>query len=460
MLNELGAQSTAKIFILAGQSNMQGQGNIYNGSNGVAGDTVATFTPSCLGSNTSCDFLFSMLDGYGDGWNGWAYDIVQNGIVVSTETLMSGFSDSSYITLQDSVPCFVLINSPGAYGNEVSWIITNPLGNIESTLSVANGGIIPPNTLIDVVENDTLGQWSILQNNGVWSTSNDVYLYYERGTDTIRDQITIGQGASADMFGPELMFAFQIEDYFQDPVIIIKTAWGGKSLAVDFRPPSSGGNTGTYYNKMIDIVNYVINNIPTEFPALGTNVFEFAGFAWFQGWNDGASNNYLNEYESNLHNLINDVRNDLGSPSLPFVVASAGQGGYSNHTGWVDNMQNIVAVAQENVGCNDTLYGGSVGFVNTKPYFPSVLESPEDAVHHYHNNALTFLNIGKSIGDEMILAINNMAFCSTTSIMESINKKKLISVIDVLGRPIKDSKNQPLFYIYDDGTVEKKIILE
>ena len=84
MLNELGAQSTAKIFILAGQSNMQGQGNIYNGSNGVAGDTVAAFTPSCPGSNTSCDFLFSMLDGYGDGWNGWAYDIVQNGIVVST----------------------------------------------------------------------------------------------------------------------------------------------------------------------------------------------------------------------------------------------------------------------------------------------------------------------------------------------------------------------------------------
>ena len=102
-----------------------------------------------------------------------------------------------------------------------------------------------------------------MQNNGVWNTLNDIYLYYERGTDTIKDQITVGQGASVDMFGPELMFAFQIENYFQDPVIIIKTAWGGKSLAVDFRPPSSGGTTGIYYNKMIDIVNYVINNIST-----------------------------------------------------------------------------------------------------------------------------------------------------------------------------------------------------
>ena len=60
----------------------------------------------------------------------------------------------------------------------------------------------------------------------------------------------------------------------------------------------------------------------------------------------------------------------------------------------------------------------------------------------------------------MLLAINNAAFCSTTSIMESTNKKQLIKVIDVLCRPIKDSKNQPLFYIYDDGTVEKKIIIE
>ena len=35
-------------------------------------------------------------------------------------------------------------------------------------------------------------------------------------------------------------------------------------------------------------------------------------------------------------------------------------------------------------------------------------ESPDDAIHHFNNNALTFLNIGKALGDEMILAINDM----------------------------------------------------
>ena len=41
-----------------------------------------------------------------------------------------------------------------------------------------------------------------------------------------------------------------------------------------------------------------------------------------------------------------------------------------------------------------------------------------------------------------------------------INDRCLIKIIDVLGRATKDTKNQPIFYIYDDGAVEKKIILE
>jgi polyhydroxybutyrate depolymerase len=55
--------------------------------------------------------------------------------------------------------------------------------------------------------------------------------------------------------------------------------------------------------------------------------------------------------------------------------------------------------------------------------------------------------------------INGLIYQST-SVTEYITKKDIIKVIDVLGRQTKHLKNQPLFYIYDDGTVEKKIILE
>ena len=47
--------------------------------------------------------------------------------------------------------------------------------------------------------------------------------------------------------------------------------------------------------------------------------------------------------------------------------------------------------------------------------------------------------------------------CSGTGIKESTTNKKLLRTTDVLGR---ETKNEPLFYIYDDGTVEKKIIIE
>ena len=40
------------------------------------------------------------------------------------------------------------------------------------------------------------------------------------------------------------------------------------------------------------------------------------------------------------------------------------------------------------------------------------------------------------------------------------NSKQLIKTVDILGRNAKDTKSEVLFYIYDDGTVEKKIIFE
>ena len=33
-------------------------------------------------------------------------------------------------------------------------------------------------------------------------------------------------------------------------------------------------------------------------------------------------------------------------------------------------------------------------------------------------------------------------------------------IIDLLGRTVNENPNSPLFYLYEDGTVEKKIIIE
>ena len=53
------------------------------------------------------------------------------------------------------------------------------------------------------------------------------------------------------------------------------------------------------------------------------------------------------------------------------------------------------------------------------------------------------------------LNINN-----NPTIINEVNKENnLLKITDLLGREIKN-KNKPHFYIYDDGTVEKRIIIE
>ena len=47
-----------------------------------------------------------------------------------------------------------------------------------------------------------------------------------------------------------------------------------------------------------------------------------------------------------------------------------------------------------------------------------------------------------------------------SAIQEHTTNKELLKVTDLLGRETKGTKNEVLFYIYDDGVVEKKIIIE
>ena len=49
---------------------------------------------------------------------------------------------------------------------------------------------------------------------------------------------------------------------------------------------------------------------------------------------------------------------------------------------------------------------------------------------------------------------------STHILESSTNNKELIKIVDILGREILKTSNVPVFYIYKDGSVEKKIVIE
>ena len=56
--------------------------------------------------------------------------------------------------------------------------------------------------------------------------------------------------------------------------------------------------------------------------------------------------------------------------------------------------------------------------------------------------------------------IHTIICSGVSSVEETTNNKELIKVVDIIGRNSKSQKNKPLIYIYNDGTSEKRIILE
>jgi hypothetical protein len=60
------------------------------------------------------------------------------------------------------------------------------------------------------------------------------------GERTGRLSTGFGPGRERETFGPEFTFGLFLEAALDEPILIIKTAWGGRSLHTDFRPPSAG----------------------------------------------------------------------------------------------------------------------------------------------------------------------------------------------------------------------------
>ena len=82
----------------------------------------------------------------------------------------------------------------------------------------------------------------IKKDDGSIVVRDDVFVSYQRGSEKIKRPLTVGMGGwGADWFGPELMFGIEMGDYYKDqPVLLIKTCWGGHSLYCNFRPPNAG----------------------------------------------------------------------------------------------------------------------------------------------------------------------------------------------------------------------------
>jgi hypothetical protein len=223
---------------------------------------------------------------------------------------------------------------------------------------------------------------------GAYTVRDDVWIYYDRGKNNVKKgPLTAGYGASDNHLGPEWMFGQIMGDAYDNQVLLIKTAWGGASLAVDFRPPSAGdlplatypekmstrlqaavkdGSVvpGAKYRAMIETVRKVLGDLKAEFPAYEGQGYEIAGFFWFQGWNDMITPEFTAEYEQNMVALIKDLRKDLGVPSLPVVIAVMGVDGKTKASGNILTFRK----AQTAAGARPE-FKGNVACVQTADYW-------------------------------------------------------------------------------------------
>ncbi len=227
---------------------------------------------------------------------------------------------------------------------------------------------------------------------GAWAVRDDVWIHYlDR-----KGPLTVGYGPAEDRIGPELGFGHVVGDAFDEPVLLIKLAWGGKSLAKDFRPPSSGGETGPYYKELLTRSKDVLGNLKTLFPELAGRGYVLAGFGWHQGWNDRVNQSFNDEYEKNMANFIRDIRKDLGVKNLPFVIAETGMSGAKEkHPRALSLMKAQAAVAEYKE------FKGNVAFVGTKAFWRDKDVSPTGQAFHWNTNAETYYLIGDAMGTAM-----------------------------------------------------------
>ena len=151
----------------------------------------------------------------------------------------------------------------------------------------------------------------MLDADGKPRTLDDVYIAYGRSEEEEQfGKLCVGYGGKkhAPKAGPEYTFGIYMHKALQEPFLIIKTAWGGKDIAKDFRPPSSAGTfdrfcqlpdcnpfvVGHFYKVMLEDIKKLLmpGVIGTIYPDLANMTAEISGFGWFQGWNDGCNLNY------------------------------------------------------------------------------------------------------------------------------------------------------------------------
>jgi alpha-galactosidase len=273
-----------------------------------------------------------------------------------------------------------------------------------------------------------------LRKDGQWIERKDVWIkFLER-----KGNLTVGYG-SPRCIGPELEFGMEVGDHYEEQVLLIKTAWGGRSVFRDFRSPSAGLPAaevlekmlkeqkkrkpettledvkkpfGASYRAMLEEVNETLADLKRHFPGYAGQGYELAGFIWLQGWNDMINADYTEAYTANMTHFIRDMRKDLKAPALPFVIGQMGVEGM-NPGAKIKRFKETQAAVME-----EAKFQGNVALVKTDVFWDLEAEAVfkkgwrqhldewnkvgSDYPYHYLGSARTMCQMGGAFGKAVL----------------------------------------------------------
>lgn len=223
--------------------------------------------------------------------------------------------------------------------------------------------------------------------------------------------LTVGYGAKENHIGPEYGFGLSVGDHFEDPVLLIKSAWGGRSLYHNFLPPSvadypqpqKDGDKGFQYAEVLRHLKEITSNLKKYYPNYRGKGYELMGFGWHQGWNDRINAEAVNAYEKNMVHFVKDMRKDLAVKDLPFVIANTGMGGWDIPKRYKERVEKLMT-AQLALADPEKYpeFKGTVAGVETRDFQRSLAESPSKQGYHWNRNWETYYLIGKTMGVEIL----------------------------------------------------------
>jgi alpha-galactosidase len=411
------ATKPVKVYILAGQSNMVGMGEISGAKNLYAGvyltsDPAAPKGPMQIwqvGNYKIAPLTLCQPDGTPTD-----KPIAQGQLEVPEKgvyQVQCGSGESSFCTMElDGKPVYrreagskpikqdVTIQAGKRYAFNISGFTGDPPRFWMQKMDLLGHG-----DLETTAKREGKFPW-LLDEKGDWTVRNDVYFQEARIAPEGRG-CPLTATSNGKTIGPELGFGHVMGAFHDEQVLLIKTSMGNRSIGFDFRPPSSGRTDpnsqweSLEYKLMVEGVRKTLDNIAKIVPGYKGQGYEIAGFVWWQGHKDSFSDDLIAEYEKNLVNMINDVRKEFKSPKMPAVVATVGFGGHN----MAEKFQRIWA-AQMAVAdpAKHPEFAGTVATVDTRDFWREVDESPTSQDYHYNRNAETYMLTGDALGRAMV----------------------------------------------------------